>query len=218
MRSSICDLLAVGIVLLLSAVLSGCSSQSTQRRPVTSSSQSLQAFGVLVLPPAGDGWYVSEQKSAAAWNVLFEKEPRPEDSDKKIRVTTFVRVNVERVDRESIDKKYPSDRAALEHVRDQLAAPASGRFVDAPGRTSWSTLQGATCLRYSRSTEERQNPADPSAVLIIETENACCFHPRDRNVAVWIQVSRRFPRGTAASAVDNLMTTFLQNVRFEPAK
>jgi len=95
---------------------------------------------------------------------------------------------------------------------------ASGRFHDVQAESTWGTLQGVECLRHNGTVEERDNRADPAAVLVTQTGHLFCFHPRDRDIGIWIMASQRYPQGTVAPPLRALAEGFFQNVRFDAVK
>jgi hypothetical protein len=203
---------------VMTAIATGCGAKAPPFVPVGASDQRIAGLGLSVLPPAGERWYVARQDTGKTWKLAFSQAPAPDDAGKSVRTTTFILVDSEHVGRASLDKKYPTDREALEHIRQQLDASPSSQFRTIQNDSSWAMFHGVECLRNTTTVEERGNRADPRAVLVTRTQHLFCFHPQDRDIGLWIMASQRFVQGTNPPPLEPLTEEFLQNVRFEALK
>jgi hypothetical protein len=205
------------LALLLAALfLASCASHPppSEFRPIERSDQPIEHLGIIMYPPPEGTWTLGEKEEEGGAQILFMKEMAASTSG-RIGPSTYVSVNIDRIPAEKFSQNFPNQHAALERICQKQAQPSSGRFKDLSCETSWGEFKGQEVARVSRKCEERENPQDPMAVLIVETRSMFVFHPRQPTTVMWLMISQRYPQGRTMPSLASLEEQFLSRLSFK---
>jgi hypothetical protein len=197
------------------ALLAGCASPQSEFRPIEHPDRPIERLGFVLYPPSDGPWSLNETKEGGVVQLIFEKNSETPKSSEKITPTTFIRVLIARTPPEKFSKLFANQHVALEQLSKDGAQPSAGRFKDLVDEVTWGQLKGQEVSRVLRRVEERDNPVDRSAVLIVESRSTWIFHPTQATTSMWVMVSHRCPQGQEMPALAGMEEDFLSKIAFQ---
>lgn len=201
---------------LAALLLASCASHPppSEFRPIERSDQAVEHLGVVMYPPIEGTWSLGQKVEEGGAQILFMKEMAASTSG-RIGPSTYVSVNIDQMPAEKFSQNFPNQHAALERLAQKQTQPSSGRFRDVSCEMTWGEFRGQEVARVARKTEERENPQDPLAVLVVETRSMFVFHPRQPTTVLWVMISQRYPQGRTMPSLASLEEQFLSRLSFK---
>lgn len=208
--------------------------------PLTNSGQRIRLRGFSVMPPTGPHWCVGASDTVVVFirNQFDDRKFQTPPSEEEILHTFMAMAYFAEV-----DGPRPSDGPALRAFVEQWLRnggfsrrqssgktkistkpamdPAAARFSVVQSMVVVDTSLGATCVRYSSVTEERDDPqAQGSMHVFLEPENYACLHPKSPNELIMIGYSERYgtnrrPGPTLIRSLRPELEPFLRDIRFD---
>lgn len=203
-------------VLLAALLFASCAAHPppSEFHPIERSDQAIEHLGVIMYPPPEGTWSLGEKEEDGGAQILFMKEMAASTTG-KIGPSTYVSVNIDRMPADKFSQNFPNQHAALEKLCQKQTQPSTGRFKDLSCETSWGEFKGQEVARVHRKCEERENPQDPMAVLIVETRSMFVFHPRQPTTVIWLMISQRYPQWRSMPPLEELEDRFLSRLSFK---
>ena len=195
--------------------LGGCASPTYEFRPIEDPDLPIRRHGFVLYPPSPGSWKLGEWDEKNRAHLLFGEELGAAEPSDKLHATTAITVDIAGMTPEEFAKHFPTQRAALEACSKEWAQPGAERFTDLANETTWGQLHGQEYARVARRVEERGNPIEPSAVLVLETRTTWLFHPTRPGTSMRVMFSHRCRQGEEPRSMSELEERFLARMSFE---
>jgi hypothetical protein len=196
------------------ALLAGCASSSGDVRRVDRD-RPIERYGFILYPPSQGDWSLAEKPETDRTEILLLEGFDAQAPTGKIVLTTAISARIASTPAEVFSKHFKDQHDALERLSKIGAQPSSGRFKDLASETTWGQFKGQEFVRVTRRVEERDNPIDPSAVLILETRSTWIFHPTRPTTSLCVMFSHRAPAGEAMPPLAELEESFFSRLAFD---
>jgi len=211
-----CDRSRLALSASVLAWLSCCVSPAAVLKPIEHPDQPIQRLGFVLYPPAEGKWSMAEKPDGYRTHIILGEFLEPSATSEKIRPTTAISIQIARTPPEEFAKLFASPHVALEELSKECAQPSTGRFKTLASDTTWGQLRGQEFVRVVRRDEERDNPIDPSAVLVLESRSTWIFHPTQPTSSMRVLISRRSLEGDGMPAITDLEENFFSKLSFSP--
>lgn len=197
------------IMLLCAAlILISCAPRAPELilSPVTPLTGPLEYPGFSVNPPRGDDWSIWENppQSRADYQLYFGKKTSNRKHTILARVFASSIPSTSEASAEILDK----------YVRGREQESKTGRYRPLRFKTSAEKFQGADCVRYESSAEDRGVPQFPDTVFLLKVYSMVCLHPDFPSYLIEIGYSQRTPQGMEPAKIGGEAKRFLAGLQF----
>jgi hypothetical protein len=196
------------------ALLSGCAGNPSGFERIHDPELPIERRGFVVYPPSQGDWSLNETTAKDTTRLIIARDVDAAPQGGKIGATTHIIVSFAEPSEEVFSQYFTDQHDALEKLSKELSQPATGRFKDLSCETSWGTIHGQEFSRVVRRVEERENPIDPSAVLVMEQRTTWVFHPTKPRASMRVEFSHRRPAGQPMEPISELEDAFLAKLEF----
>jgi len=208
---------SASVLLIISALawLAGCASPTVGFQRIEHPERPIQRTGFVLYLPSEGTWSMAESDEEGLTRLLFKQDLGAPTESGKIQPTTAISVEIAHTPAERFAELYPNQHAALEAFSTDAAKPSTGRFKDLSSDTTWGQVQGQEFARVARRCEERDNPIDPSAVLVLDASSTWLFHPNRPVTCMWVLITHRGHEGQPMPSIADLEKQFFSKLAFE---
>jgi hypothetical protein len=181
------------MVVLLS-LISGCANL-----PQHPGGQIFVQPGVSFTPPAGSQWSILSLSTYQTALITKGKN----DNESYIVATQLFQI-----------PPFESNDAFLNYVQKGRASePQTGRFETIKNEEALYKQREETCVKHRASSKD-YGAKRGGEYAIYETYGMNCIHPKNSQVGVFIELSRKAPAGIANDEFDRLGENLLKSVQF----
>lgn len=196
------------LCIVMALLAAGLAARSSPLYPVRDPHAS--HLGIVVEAPGTDGWLVAEDREKTRWKIMYQHAD-PNDTSR----TSAVFLKTERFK----PGKFARTLGSLEQLaQDSFKAGRTGedpRFTERLAELDRDTIQGQDAWRMRLAFEERDNPAFPGAVLLLEVVEVYLMHPHNPEQLISVTSSTRYKVGQGQLSAGALLTPFMAAIRFE---
>lgn len=197
------------------ALVLGCASNESGFERIEHPDRPIERMGFVIYPPSGGNWSLDESTGKDATRLILARDVGAAPKGDKVRATTHITVSFAQPSEEQFSKYFTDQHDALEKLSDEWSQPSTGRFKDLACETSWGTIKGQEFSRVIRRVEERNNPIDPSAVLVMDVRTTWVFHPTKPRTSMRVEFSHRRPDGQPMEPISELEDAFFAKLEFD---
>jgi len=186
------------IPLLFIFLITSCASTT----PVINSSSPISIYGVTAWPPKSVSWAVM---LATGYQYTIGSKGSNTHETTIINVSTFKLPDLK------------SDVEFLDYIlKSRAATPVTGRFDNKKNSESLVPLNGATCVKYSSlSVDKNAKTAEGNTTMFLESIGYNCQHPNNKSVGVNIEYSSRYFSATDESQLESKSAELFSSVKFK---
>lgn len=201
-------------LLVLFLLAPGCAT-GPKLKPLVDSTQRFDGMGFSVLPPRGDGWFIS---LASEYGVSFLRSLHsgdlPDRGWRTLSLNLLV-MNPEHLTSVEEAHQFPT---ALEELMTARFTGGRFRLIEVKTRPFGDRLN--FCSEYDFVQQEKHNPRAPEVVLAIRAHGFICFD-QSGEFLLNAQVSERRPEGEPSELMAWMEISgeeFLRNVEISPLR
>lgn len=167
-------------------------------------------LGITAAAPGSEDWFVTEKRHKEGWRIMYKHKEKDVPSRSSI-----VFLKSDRYRR----GKFVREHGSLEQLAGTVLAgtrsPDDAQFKETRAEVVRDDMHGVEAYRIRVVLEERKNPQQPDAVLMLEVAQILMLHPLNADQVISVTVSTQYPHEQEPLSADALASSFVGALRFE---
>lgn len=208
------------LILFVALVYAGCAGNPHSLTvPVTNPDQRIVYGHISFLPPKGNNWKTTNGPSEKNFRgskmtvIRFGKslsEHKPTTASEAETTVAGATIHIF-----SGGENFNQDML-VEYNRSIWDFPYNHpRYAAANFQYSYEDFNGASCIRYDTTAEDRRDPNFPGSIFIFHNWGISCVHPKYKNEIHTLNASQRYLKGKSPTNLQNELDPFLGSLQFQ---